>query len=57
MLERVGNQVVNLHRIRMANLLLGNLKMGHWRYVTEKEIKALLKSCNIVSLKLQKHIP
>ena len=48
MVEVVGNQVVNLHRIRISNLLLRNLKMGQWRYLTKKEINALKKSCNIV---------
>ncbi|MBC2714150.1 MAG: rRNA pseudouridine synthase [Desulfobacteraceae bacterium] len=49
MVEMAGNQVVNLHRIRISNLRLRNLKMGRWRYLTEKEIKALLKSCNITA--------
>lgn len=47
MVEKVGNQVVNLHRIRISNLLLGNLKMGQWRYLSEKEINTLKKNCNI----------
>ena len=41
MVEKVGNQVVNLHRIRISTLLLGNLKMGQWRYLSKKEINAL----------------
>lgn len=41
MVGKVGNQVAKLQRIRMANLKLGNLKEGHWRYLTPKEIKKL----------------
>jgi len=47
MVEKVGNQVINLHRIRISNLLLGNLKMGQWRHLSKKEIKDLKKNCNI----------
>lgn len=42
MVEAVGNDVKNLHRVRMAGLMLGDLPEGKWRYLEEKEIKALM---------------
>ncbi len=47
MVEAVGNRVVSLHRVRMATLQLGNLKTGHWRYLSKKEISSLQRSCDI----------
>ena len=44
MVEKVGNRVNELKRIRISNVRLGNLKEGHWRYLTEKEKKELLKN-------------
>ena len=41
MVEAVGNQVVTLKRVRIAGLMLGRLKSGTWRFLTEKEIKNL----------------
>jgi 23S rRNA pseudouridine2605 synthase len=38
MAEAVGNKVTGLHRIRVAGLRLGDLALGEWRYLTEKEI-------------------
>jgi 23S rRNA pseudouridine2605 synthase/23S rRNA pseudouridine2604 synthase len=43
MVGKVGNYVVRLKRIRMANLKLGDLSEGKWRYLKPAEIKALLK--------------
>jgi hypothetical protein len=34
MVEKVGNRVVRLHRIRVADLKLGNLAKGSWRHLT-----------------------
>lgn len=48
MVETTGNQIVSLHRTRMSTLKIGNLKQGKWRYLTEKEIKRLIQSCNMV---------
>ena len=45
MVAAVGGQVASLHRIRMGTLVLGNLKEGQWRHLTEKEVKALRASC------------
>ena len=44
MVQKVGNQVIALKRIRVANIRLGNLPEGTWRYLTKKEIKSLLRS-------------
>ncbi|MCD4744319.1 MAG: rRNA pseudouridine synthase [Desulfobacteraceae bacterium] len=41
MLENVGNRVKSLKRIRVANITLGKLKQGEWRYLTKKEIQLL----------------
>jgi len=44
MVEKVGNRVKRLIRIRISNIRLGSLKEGCWRYLTEKEKKELLKN-------------
>jgi 23S rRNA pseudouridine2605 synthase/23S rRNA pseudouridine2604 synthase len=43
MLRKVGNQVTDLKRIRIANIRLGNLPPGCWRYLSDKEKDRLLK--------------
>ena len=43
MVGKTGNKVDILKRIRMANIKLGNLKQGKWRYLSPKEIKQLTK--------------
>jgi len=44
MVEKMGNRVKELKRIRISNVRLGSLKEGCWRYLTEKEKKELLKN-------------
>jgi 23S rRNA pseudouridine2605 synthase len=41
MVGKIGNQVDTLQRIKMANINLGKLKEGQWRYLTQKEIETL----------------
>ncbi len=41
MVTKVGNKVDMLKRVRMANINLGNLKEGKWRYLTTQEMKTL----------------
>ena len=41
MVRKVGNHVTQLKRLRISNIKLDRLKKGTWRYLTEKEIKAL----------------
>ncbi len=43
MVRQVGNRVKRLKRIRMANIRLGDLPEGAWRYLTAAEKKKLLK--------------
>lgn len=44
MFAAVGNQVVELQRTAIGNVLLGHLKEGHYRKLTQKEIE-YLKNC------------
>jgi 16S rRNA U516 pseudouridylate synthase RsuA-like enzyme len=43
MVRKVGNQVSDLKRIRIANIKLGDLPKGRWRHLTKKEKEDLLK--------------
>jgi pseudouridine synthase len=44
MVRKVGNQVIDLKRIRIANIRLGSLPLGRWRHLAEKEKDDLFKS-------------
>ena len=44
MVRKVDNQVARLKRIRVANIKLGKLTEGTWRFLTVKERKELLAS-------------
>jgi len=41
MCEYLGYSVVTLTRVRIMNVSLGNLPVGHWRYFTSQEIDRL----------------
>ena len=41
MVGKIGNKVDTLQRVRIANINLGNLEEGKWRYLTLKEIRQL----------------
>lgn len=41
MLEAVGHPVVTLHRVGFGPLVLGDLKVGQWRDLTEAELSML----------------
>ncbi|NLC20187.1 MAG: 23S rRNA pseudouridine(2604) synthase RluF [Clostridiales bacterium] len=43
MCEYLGYRVTSLKRIRIMNIMLGRLKTGAWRNVTDKELAELLK--------------
>ena len=43
MVRRLGYEVVELRRIRVASVRLGRLPEGAWRYLTDDEIKGLLR--------------
>jgi len=44
MVRKVGNQVVDLKRIRIANIELASLAPGSWRHLAAKEKDELLRS-------------
>jgi len=44
MLEAVGHKTLRLKREGYGPLTLGELKSGQWRYLTDREIDALLKA-------------
>ncbi len=39
----IGKKVLALHRSKIGNLQVKDLKLGQWRYLKEKEIETLLK--------------
>ncbi len=41
MVRKVGHKVLRLHRMRVANIHLGDLKPGQWRHLTSEEVKGL----------------
>ena len=47
MAGKTGNHVISLKRVRVANIRLGRLAAGTWRYLTEKEKDALLKTMGV----------
>jgi 23S rRNA pseudouridine2604 synthase len=42
MSDALGYQVTELRRVRIINVQLGPLKIGHWRNLTDKELAGLL---------------
>ena len=42
MCEAIGKKVLALHRIKIGNINVKNLKLGEWRYLNQKEVKSLL---------------
>jgi 23S rRNA pseudouridine2605 synthase/16S rRNA pseudouridine516 synthase len=47
MLKAIGYPVVNLKRIKIGPLSLGNLKKGECRHLTEEEVKKLYRACGL----------
>ncbi|KAB3524963.1 pseudouridine synthase [Alkaliphilus serpentinus] len=43
MCDAIGHPVITLQRVSMGNITLGNLKIGEWRFLSQKEIKYLKK--------------
>ncbi len=43
MCESIGKKVLSLHRSKIGNIDVKNLKIGEWRYLTKKEIQNILK--------------
>ncbi|MBC2712487.1 MAG: rRNA pseudouridine synthase [Desulfosarcina sp.] len=50
MVKKVGNRVVHLNRIRLADLTLGSLAKGSWRHLSQGEIRRLLKQLKLKDL-------
>nr|HXK50469.1 pseudouridine synthase [Clostridiales bacterium] len=42
MLQKVGNTVISLQRVRINNLILGKLKEGEYRFLTKSEVNDLM---------------
>ena len=40
--EAIGKKVLALHRTKIGNINVKNLKLGEWRYLNQKEVKSLL---------------
>ena len=43
MCEAVGRKVIALHRAKIGNLGVKDLKLGTWRYMTKKEVEGILR--------------
>lgn len=43
MCEAIGKKVIALHRAKIGNLGVKDLKIGTWRYLTKKEVESILK--------------
>ena len=43
MCEAVGKKVIALHRSKIGNIGVKNLKIGEWRYLTKNEVDMLMK--------------
>ena len=43
MCESIGKKVIALHRAKIGNLGVKDLKLGTWRYMTKKEVEEILK--------------
>ena len=44
MLEAIGKNVIALHRSKIGNIDVSDLKIGEWRYLKSKEVKALFEN-------------
>jgi pseudouridine synthase len=47
MVAKVGCQVVQLKRVQMANIRLGRLPSGKWRYLSNAEVTTLLEALGV----------
>ena len=47
MVRKVGNQVTRLHRMRISNIRIGDLKPGSWRHLTSREKTQLLNRAGL----------
>ena len=42
MCEAIGKKVIALHRSKIGNIGVKDLKLGQWRYLKENEVKQLI---------------
>ena len=43
MCEAIGKKVLALHRSKIANLSVKDIRLGKWRYLTEKEVSDIVE--------------
>ena len=43
MCEAVGSKVLALHRSKIGDISVKDLKIGTWRYLSQSEIKSIYK--------------
>lgn len=41
MCDKIGHPVIRLKRVRVGNIMLGDLKLGEWRYLFKEEVEYL----------------
>jgi 23S rRNA pseudouridine2604 synthase len=46
MCEYLGYTVVHLRRLRIMHITLGNMRPGHWRHLTDREVRQLMDTLN-----------
>lgn len=44
MCEAVGSKVIALHRTKIGDIQVKDIKLGNWRYLTDSEVKRLLNN-------------
>ena len=44
MCNAIGKKVLALHRSKIENISVKDLKLGEWRYLTQKEVDALIQT-------------
>ena len=44
MCNAIGKKVLALHRSKIENIGVKDLKLGEWRYLTQKEVDALIQT-------------
>ena len=42
MCEAIGKKVLALHRSKIGNIDVKDLKLGKWRYLSEAEVKTIV---------------
>ena len=48
MCEAIGRKVLALHRSKIANLSVKDLRLGKWRYLTQNEVEEILNANNTI---------